>query len=144
MSARKVAIAIGVVLVLFFVFRSCGGSPESQARDIVEDFISAVKDKDGKDAVKLLYPPFRDALVQEVKIPVQLTEMKPSELLACILSSMGENIKKVKYMDTKKIDESHVEVLVKITDKEGVDKIFSFIIIKDEKRWKIASISPLR
>ena len=63
-------------------------------------------------------------------MPVQLTEMKPSEALACELSSMGENIKKVKVLDTSKIDDKHVEVIVKIIDMQGVEKILSFIVIK--------------
>ena len=46
---------------------------------------------------------------------------KPSEALACVLSSMGENIKKVKVLDTSKIDDKQVEVIVKIIDKQGVE-----------------------
>jgi hypothetical protein len=99
---------------------------------------------DGKEAVKLLYPPFRDALMQDVKVPLQLTEMKPSEMLACVLSSMGENIKKIKVLDAKGIDDKHWEVIVKVIDKNGMEKILAFITIKDEKRWKIASISNVK
>lgn len=141
---KRVAIGLALVLLAFFVVRSCSKGPEDEARATVKDFISAIRDKEGQEAVKLLYPPFRDALVQDVKIPVQLTEMKPSELLACTLSSMGENIKKVKYLDTRKLDDKHVEVLVKVIDRQGVEKLFSFILIKDEKRWKIASIASVR
>jgi len=57
---------------------------------------------------------------------------------------MGNNIKKVRYLDAKNIDDKHVEVLVKVIDKNGIEKLFSFILIKDEKKWKIASISPIR
>ncbi|MCS7308271.1 MAG: DUF4878 domain-containing protein, partial [Aquificaceae bacterium] len=60
------------------------------------------------------------------------------------LSSMGENIKKVKVLDSTKIDERHVEVLAKVIDRDGVEKIFTFIVIKDEKTWKIASISGIK
>lgn len=141
---KKIAVGIGLVLLAFFVIRSCGKSPEGQAEDAVKDFISAIKDREGEDAVKLLYPPFRDALAQNVKLPVEITELKPSELLACVLSSMGNNIKKVKYLDAKNIDDKHVEVLVKVIDKNGIEKLFSFILIKDEKKWKIASISPVK
>ncbi len=141
---KKVAIGIGAVLLAFFVIKSCGKSPEEQAQDTVKDFISAIRDKEGEDAVKLLYPPFRDALVQNVKLPVEITEMRPSELLACVFSSMGNNIGKVKYLDAKNIDDKHVEVLVKVIDKNGIEKLFSFILIKDEKSWKIASISPIK
>ncbi|MFZ8785128.1 DUF4878 domain-containing protein, partial [Thermocrinis sp.] len=74
----------------------------------------------------------------------QLTEMKPSEMLACVLGSMGENIKKVKVLDVKAIDDKHGEVIVKVIDKNGTEKILAFITIKDEKRWKIASISNVK
>ncbi|ADC89709.1 hypothetical protein Thal_1077 [Thermocrinis albus DSM 14484] len=141
---KKVLLAAGLVLLAILVIRSCSGSPEKEAKGTVAEFVDLVKDGEGKDAVKLLYPPFRDALVQEVKLPVQLTEMKPSELLACALSSMGENIKKVKVVETRPIDDKHVEVLVRITDRQDIDKLFSFIVIKDEKGWKIASISPVK
>ncbi|MCX7871648.1 MAG: DUF4878 domain-containing protein, partial [bacterium] len=66
------------------------------------------------------------------------------EVLSCVFSSMGENIKKVKVLNTSKIDDKHVEVTLKVIDKEGVDKIFTFIVIKDEKSWKIASISGVK
>ncbi len=141
---KRVAIAVGAVLLAFFVLKSCGENPEKSARNTVKDFIENIRDGEGKDAVKLLYPPFRDALVQDVKLPIQLTEMKPSEILACLLSSMGENIKKVKMLDTSRIDDKHAEVIVKVIDKEGVEKIFTFIVLKDEKRWRIASISGIR
>ncbi len=141
---KKVAIAVGAVLLAFFILRSCGESPEKSARNTVKDFIENIRDGEGREAVKLLYPPFRDALVQDVKLPIQLTEMKPSEVLACLLSSMGENIKKVKVLDASKIDDKHAEVIVKVVDKEGVEKIFTFIVMKDEKRWRIASISGIR
>ncbi|MEJ5339735.1 MAG: DUF4878 domain-containing protein [Aquificaceae bacterium] len=141
---KKVALAVGAVLLAFFVFRACGENPEKSARNTVKDFIENIRDGEGREAVMLLYPPFRDALVQDVKLPLQLTEMKPSEVLACLLSSMGENIKKVKVLDTSRIDDKHAEVIVKVTDKEGVEKIFTFIVIKDEKRWRIASISGIK
>ena len=141
---RKAVIAILVILGLFFLIRSCGESPEEAGRETVKAFIEAVRDEDGKEAVMLLYPPFRDALVLDLKLPVQLTEMKPSEVLACLFSSMGTNIKKVKYIDSKQIDDKHVEVLVRVVDKEGIDKVFSFIVIRDEKRWRIASISDIQ
>ncbi|MFN3947771.1 MAG: DUF4878 domain-containing protein [Aquificaceae bacterium] len=141
---KKVLILIALVLAAFFVFRACGESPEASARKTVKEFIERIRDEEGKKAVKLLYPPFRDALVQDLKLPIQLTEMKPSEVLACVLSSMGENIKKVKVLDANKIDDKHAEVIVKIIDKQGMEKVFTFIVIKDEKRWKIASISGIR
>jgi hypothetical protein len=141
---KKVAIILAVVLAGFFVFRACGTSPEEASESTVKEFISAIKDGDGKEAVKLLYPPFRDALVQDVKLALQLTEMKPSEMLACVLNSMGENIKKVKVLDVKAIDDKHGEVIVKVIDKSGMEKILSFITIKDEKRWKIVSISNVK
>ncbi|WP_448583752.1 DUF4878 domain-containing protein [Thermocrinis sp.] len=138
---KKVVLILVLVLLGFLFFRACGTSPEEASKDTVKEFMSAIRNGEGKEAVGLLYPPFRDALVQEVKLPIQITEMKPSELLACALSSMGENVKKVKILDVKKIDDKHVEVLVKVIDKNGVEKLFWFITVKDEKRWKIASIS---
>ncbi|MCI4458031.1 MAG: DUF4878 domain-containing protein [Thermocrinis sp.] len=141
---KKVAVILAVVLAGFFVFRACGTNPEEASESTVKEFLSAIKDGDGKEAVMLLYPPFRDALVQDVKLPVQLTEMRPSEMLACALSSMGENIEKVKVLDVKAIDDKHGEVIVKIVDKNGTEKLLDFITIKDEKRWKIASISNVK
>ncbi|WP_333784606.1 DUF4878 domain-containing protein [Thermocrinis sp.] len=141
---KRIVLILALVLVGFFVFRGCGTSPEEASKDTVKEFMSAIREGEGKEAVKLLYPPFRDALVQDVKLPIQITEMKPSELLACALSSMGENVKKVKIIDVKKIDDKHAEVLVKVIDKNGVEKLFWFITIKDEKSWKIASISNVK
>jgi hypothetical protein len=141
---KRTVLILAVVVVGFFVFRACGTSPERASEGTVKEFISAIKDGDGKEAVKLIYPPFRDALVQDIKVPLQLTEMKPSEMLACVLSSMGENIKKVKVLDVKAIDDKHGEVIVKVIDKNGMEKIMAFITIKDEKRWKIASISNFK
>jgi len=141
---KRIVIILAVVLASFFAFRACNTSPEEASKDTVKEFMSAIREGEGKEAVKLLYPPFRDALVQDVKLPIHITEMKPSELLACALSSMGENVKKVKIIDVKRIDDKHVEVLVKVIDKNGVEKLFWFITIKDEKRWKIASISNVK
>jgi len=141
---KRIVLILVLVLLGFFVFRGCGTSPEEASKDTVKGFMSAIREGEGKEAVKLLYPPFRDALVQDVKLPIQITEMKPSELLACALSSMGENVKKVKIIDVKRIDDNHVEVLVKVIDKNGVEKLFWFVTIKDEKRWKIASISNVK
>lgn len=141
---KKALLVAGAVLVAFFAFRACSSSPTEEARDTVEEFIEKIRDEDGKSAVKMLYPPYRDALAQELKLPLQLTEMKPSEVLACVLSSMGENVKKVKYLDAKTLDEKHAEVVIKVVDKQGVEKLFAFILIKDEKKWKIANISSLK
>ncbi|MFN3813374.1 MAG: DUF4878 domain-containing protein [Aquificaceae bacterium] len=140
---KKAILILGAILLTFFLFKSCGDSSK-EAKSTVEDFISAIRDENGEKAVKLLYPPFREAIVSQVKIPFELTEMKPSELLACILSTMGKNIEKVKYVDVSKVDDNHTEVIVRITDKEGMEKMFTFILIKEEKKWKIASISLLR
>ncbi|MFN7064915.1 MAG: DUF4878 domain-containing protein [Aquificaceae bacterium] len=141
---KKIFIALGAVLLAFFLFRACGDSPEEIARDTVKDFIEKIRDEEGKEAVKLLYPPFRDALAKDLRLPIQLTETTPSQLLACILSSMGEDIKKIKVIDSSKIDDKHTEVMVRIVDKQGVEKIFTFIVIKDEKKWRIASISGIK
>ncbi|RMH80200.1 MAG: DUF4878 domain-containing protein [Acidobacteria bacterium] len=141
---KKAALAIGAVLLAFFVFRACGEDTKDKARGTVKEFIERVRDGEGKEAVKLLYAPYRDALSQDFKLPIQLTEMKPSEVLACVLSSMGENIKRVKYLDVREIDDKHAEVLVKVIDREGVEKILAFIVIKDEKNWRIANISGIR
>jgi len=141
---KRIVLILAVVLLGFFAFRACGTSPESASEKTVKEFMSAIREGEGKKAVGLLYPPFRDVLAQDLKLPIQITEMKPSEVLACVLSSMGENVKKVKVLETKKIDEKHVEVLVKVVDKNGMEKLFYFITIKDEKRWKIASISNLK
>lgn len=141
---KRILIILAAILAVFFLFKSCGENPEKAAKATVKEFIEKIRDEEGKEAIKLLYPPFRDALAQDLKIPIELTETKPSELLACVLSSMGENIKKVKILDVSKIDDKHTEVLVKVIDKQGIEKVFTFIVIKDEKKWKIASISGIR
>ncbi|MCS7261937.1 MAG: DUF4878 domain-containing protein [Aquificaceae bacterium] len=141
---RKALVVLGLVLLGFFTFRACGKSPEESARAVVQDFVENIREGEGKKAVKLLYPPLRDALSQDLKLPLQLTEMTPSQTLACLLSSMGENIKRVKVVDTSRIDDKHVEVLLKVMDKQGKEKFFTFIVIKEDKNWRIASISGSR
>ncbi|MCS7171257.1 MAG: DUF4878 domain-containing protein [Aquificaceae bacterium] len=141
---KRILLILGMLLLAFLALRACGENPEKSAKNTVKNFIESIREREGKEAVDLLYPPFRDALSQDIKLPIQLTEMKQSELLACLLSSMGEGIKKVRIIDTSKIDDKHVEVIVKVIDKDGIEKIFTFIVIRDEKRWKIASISGIK
>ncbi|SHK42634.1 DUF4878 domain-containing protein [Thermocrinis minervae] len=141
---KKALPLLALLLAGFFVVKGCSSSPERQALGTVKEFMEAIRDKDSKDAVNLLYPPYRDALAQQVNVPIQFVELKPSEMVGCVLTSMGEKIKEVKYLDASKIDDTHTEVVIKVVDKDKTEKILSFILVKDGKSWKIANISTMR
>ena len=41
---KRVALIVGAVLLVFFVFRACGEKPEESARDTVKEFIDEVQE----------------------------------------------------------------------------------------------------
>jgi len=137
---RKVIIASVVVLTLFGI-KSCG-KPYGAARDTVEDFMEEIKGKEGMEAIRYLHPSYRDSLAKELKLPIQFTELRPSEILACLLSTMGSNIEDVDITDGKIIGEKTALIKVKVEDKRGIEKIFNFVLIKEDGKWLIADISP--
>jgi len=121
--------------------KSCG-DPYGSAREEVEDFMEEIKEKEGFSAVKHLHPSFRDALIKEVKLPVQFTEMKPSEILACLLSSMGANIGDVEVEEGRAVDDRTVRVKVRVRDKNDLERIFNFLLVREGDKWYIADITP--
>ncbi|WP_457600680.1 DUF4878 domain-containing protein [Hydrogenivirga sp.] len=136
---RKAVVA-SLAVALIFGVKSCG-EPYDAAKDSVEEFMEEVKEGEGSEAIRYLHPSFRDNLAKDLKLPVQFTELKPSEVLSCLLSSMGANIDEVDVKEGKLIGENTAIIKVKVEDKNGVDKLFSFVLIKEEDRWLIADIT---
>ncbi len=136
---RKWALAF-LALALLGV-KSCG-EPYGDAEDTVEDFMRKIKRKEGFEALKFLHPAYRENLTKDLKLPVQFTELKPSEVLACLLSSMGRNIEDVEVKDGKMVGERTVFVKVKVEDKNEIEKMFTFVLVREDDRWYIADITP--
>ncbi len=137
----KRAVLISLSIVLFLGIKACT-EPYDNASESVEHFIKYIKKKKGMSALKYLHPSFRDNLIKDVKLPFELTEMKPSEILACLLSSMGTNIEDAHVENIQSINENTLKVRVKIEDKNELEKLFNFILIKEGNNWYIADISP--
>ncbi|MCS7083713.1 MAG: DUF4878 domain-containing protein [Aquificaceae bacterium] len=135
---------LAVLIVGVFVFRACGDSPREASEKVVEGFLSDIKKGNGEDAVKALYTPYKNALEEMVKPPINIGDFSKAVGLAYNLSAMGKDIKKFKIVDTREIDKNHIEVTVKLNSKGGKESLVNFILIKDDKRWKIANISPIR
>lgn len=139
-SMRGVVVASLSVAFLLGI-KSCG-EPYDPAKDVVEEFMEGVKKKEGHEALKLLHPSFRDNLSKEVRIPIQLTETRPSEVLACVLSTIGANIDEVDVKEGRLIGEKTALIKVWVRDKGGIDKLFTFVLVKEDDRWRIADITP--
>ena len=137
---RKALIA-SVAVALLLGIKSCG-EPYDGAKDVVEDFMEEVQEKEGHEAIKYLHPSFRDNLSKDIKLPVQFTELRPSEVLACLLSTMGANIEDFDVKEGKLIGDNTALLKVKVEDKNEITKLFSFVLIKEEDRWLIADITP--
>ncbi len=137
---RKVAIAL-VVVALFIGLKSCG-EPYDSAQEVVEDFMEEIREGEGMDAVKYLHPSFRDNLTKDLRLPVQFTELRPSEALACLLSTMGASIKEVDVRSGELIGENTALIRVRVEDKNELAKLFDFVLIKEGDRWMIADIAP--
>ncbi len=142
MERKKALIGLGVILAGVLFIKSCG-EPYREAEEVVTEFMEEIQEGEGKDAIKYLYPSYRDALARDLKLPVQFTELKPSQVLSCVLSSMGENIEEVEVVRGKSLGDSVAEVVLKVEDENELDKVFRFILIKDsDDDWKIAGIEP--
>ncbi len=136
---RKAVVA-SLAVALLLGIKSCGESYDG-AQDVVEDFMEEIQEKEGDEAIKYLHPSFRDNLTKDVKLPVQFTEMKPSEVLSCLLSTMGSNIEDVDVKDGKLIGDNTAIIKVSVEDKDEIKKIFNFVLIKEDGEWLIADIS---
>ncbi len=137
---RKIAIA-SVAIALILGIKSCG-EPYDSAKDTVEEFMEEIQEGEGLEAIKYMHPSFRDNLTKDIKLPVQFTELRPSEMLACLLSTMGANIEEVKIKDGELISENTAIIRVRIEDKNEIGKLFDFVLIKDGDKWMIADITP--
>ncbi len=134
-------VILGALAVAFILgVKSCG-EPYDSAKDIVEEFMEEIREGEGKDAIKYLHPSYRDNLAKDLKIPVQFTEMKPTQLLSCVLSVMGENIEDVEIREGKMVGENTALIKVEVEDKEEIKKIFTFVVIKEGGDWYIADIT---
>ncbi len=139
---RKVVV-VSLTLALLFGIKSCGESYNA-AEDTVDEFMSEIKDREGHEAMRYLHPSYRDNLSKEVRLPVQFTELKPSEVLACLLSTMGSNIDDFDVKEGKLIGENTALIKVEVEDKNGIEKLFSFVLIKEDGKWLIADITPYK
>ncbi len=140
MERKKLLIGLGVILAGALFIKSCG-EPYGEAKEVALEFMEEIQEGEGKDAMKYLYPSYRDSLAKNLQLPLQFTELRPSEVLACALSTMGENIEDVDVVSGKSLGNSAAEVVIKVEDDNEIEKIFRFILIKDsEGEWKIANI----
>ncbi|MEN3034624.1 MAG: DUF4878 domain-containing protein [Aquificaceae bacterium] len=141
---KKALVTLIVILGVFFVFRSCSDSPSEASKEVIKDFLSSIKDGKGENATNMLYTPYKSALENMVSSPINMVDLSKSTALSCTLSAIGQNIKKYKILDTRQIDKNHTEVTAKLISKDGKESLVNFILIKDQKRWKIANISNMR
>jgi len=137
---KKIAIA-SVAVALILGVKSCG-EPYDSAKDTVEEFMEEIQEGEGFEALRYIHPSFRDNLTKDIKLPVQFTELRPSEMLACLLSTMGANIEEVKIKGGELISENTAIIRVKVEDKNEIAKLFDFVLIKDGDNWMIADITP--
>ncbi|WP_461831926.1 DUF4878 domain-containing protein [Aquifex sp.] len=136
---KKPVLIVVAIFAGALLLKSCG-EPYSGAKEIVDEFMEEIMEGEGKDAIKYIHPTYRDELAKGLRLPVQFTEMRPSELLACALSTMGENIDDVDIKDARMLSKSTARVVVSVKDREGLEKLFSFIVVKEGKKWYIAKI----
>lgn len=135
---KVVAVSLGVLFLLGV--KSCG-EPYGDAKDVVEDFMEEIREQEGTEAIRFLHPSYRDNLAKNVQLPIQFTETTPSEVLACLLSTMGANIEEVDVKEGRMIGDRTALIKVRVEDKNGIDKLFSFVLIKEDDEWKIADIT---
>ncbi len=137
---RKAVLA-SLGIALLFGIKACG-EPYEGAEGVVEEFMEEVSEGEGMEAIKFLHPTYRDNLAKDLRLPVQLTEMKPSQALACLLSTMGSNIDEVEVKDGKLIGDRTALLKVKVEDKSGIKKLFTFVLVREDGEWMIADITP--
>ncbi|HIQ30935.1 MAG TPA: DUF4878 domain-containing protein [Aquifex aeolicus] len=134
-------LALGTLFV--FGIKSCG-EPYGEAQDVVEEFMEEVRDREGASAIRFLHPSYRDSLTKDLSLPIQFTEMRPSEVLACLLSAMGSGINSVEVKSGKLVGSNTALIKVKVEDDRELEKLFTFVLIKEGDGWKIADISPYK
>ena len=137
---RKALLAL-LVLAFLLGIKACG-EPYEDAEGVVEEFMEEIKEGEGHEAVKFLHPAYRDNLAKDLKLPVQFTELKPSQVLGCLLSTMGESIEEVEVKEGKLIGDRTALLKVKVEDMEGIKKLFTFVLVKEDGEWMIADITP--
>jgi len=137
---RKAVIA-SLAVALILGVKSCG-EPYDSAKDTVEEFMEEIQEGEGLEAIRYLHPSFRDSLSKNLKLPVQFTELRPSEVLACLLSSMGAGIEEVDIKGGELIGENTALIKVRVEDENEIAKLFSFVLIKEDGKWYIADITP--
>jgi len=137
---RKAAIA-SLAVALILGVKSCG-EPYDAAKNVVDEFMEEIQEGEGSEAIEYLHPSFRDNLSKELKLPIQFTELKPSQVLACLLSTMGAEIEDVEVKEGKLIGDNTALIKVKVEDRSDIEKIFSFVLIKEDDKWLIADITP--
>ena len=129
-----------LILILTFSIKSCA-EPSADAEEVVEEFLEELQEGKGIKAVRYLHPSYRDSLAEELKLPLRFTEMKPTELLSCALSTMGNGIKETDLLETEMVGNRTALVKVMVEDKEEIEKIFTFVVMKDAERWYIVDIT---
>ncbi len=136
----RTKLTLTLSLLTLLAFLSCG-EPYDEAEDVVEEFMEAVMEGEGIEAIRLLHPSFREVLSGRINMPVQFTELKPSELLACALTTMGQGIEDTEVYGEDLIGEKTALVRVRVEDKEEIEKIFTFVVMKDAGKWYIVDIT---
>jgi len=136
---KRLILGITAIFAGALILKSCG-EPYNAAKDIVEDFMEEIMEGEGKEAVQFIHPSYRDELAKNLKLPVQFTELRPTELLACALSSMGVNIEDIDIKDARMVNRNAAKVIVSVEDKEGLEKLFTFVVVKEGDRWYIVKI----
>ena len=129
-----------LILILTVSIKSCA-EPSADAEEVVEEFLEELQEGEGTKAVRYLHPSYRDSLVEELKLPLQFTEMKPTELLSCALSTMGNGIKETDLLETEMVGDRTALVKVMVEDREEMEKILTFVVMKDAERWYIVDIT---
>lgn len=136
---KRLILGITAIFAGALILKSCG-EPYNAAKDIVEDFMGEIMEGEGKKAVQFIHPSYRDELVKNLKLPLQFTELRPTELLACVLSVMGMNIEDIDIKNAKMVNRDTAKVIVSVEDKEGLEKLFTFVVVKEGDRWYIVKI----
>ena len=136
---KRLILGITAIFAGALILKSCG-EPYNAAKDIVEDFMEEIMEGEGKKAVQFIHPSYRDELVKNLKLPLQFTELRPTELLACVLSVMEMNIEDIDIKNAKMVNRDTAKVIVSVEDKEGLEKLFTFVVVKEGDRWYIVKI----
>ncbi len=129
-----------LILITLIFIKSCADS-SGDAREVVEEFLEEVREGEGMEAIKYLHPSYRDSLAKDLKLPIQFAEIKSTELLACALSTIGGGVKEVEVKDTEMVGDKTALVKVRIEEKEEIERILTFVVMKDANKWYIVDIA---